>query len=93
MRYINRLFTYLLTYLLKACIMDVYFELDLKSLGLYLISSPLYYCVYALFMQIRIHESPTANPAYNMQKSDWETTELLEVHMHTYIQIYIAPKS
>jgi len=37
-------------------------------------------CVCALFMQIRIHESPTTNPAYNMQKTDaWSTTELLEV--------------
>lgn len=29
--------------------------------------------------QIRIHESPTTDPAYNMQKSNWGTTELLEV--------------
>jgi len=37
-------------------------------------------CICMLFMQIRIHESPTTNPAYNMEKSDWKTTELLEVY-------------
>jgi len=31
------------------------------------------------YTQIRIHESPTTDPAYNMQKSNWGTTELLEV--------------
>jgi len=40
-------------------------------------------------MQIRIHESPTTNPAYNMQKSDWETTELLEVHIFCALAVYV----
>lgn len=35
-----------------------------------------------MFLQIRIHESPTTDPKYeyNREKSDWQTTELLEVH-------------
>jgi len=35
-------------------------------------------------MQIRIHESATSTPAYNMRKSDWKTTELLEVRNYPY---------
>jgi len=49
--------------------------------------APVYLC--ALCMQIRIHESPTTNPAYNMQKSDWETTELLEVHIFCALAVYV----
>ena len=37
-------------------------------------------CDCTLCIQIRIHESPSNDPAYNMQKADWGTTELLEVY-------------